>query len=43
MEPHLHLHAQQPSNADAFLAAAPLPLRIDGQTPVRNRRFNSQQ
>jgi hypothetical protein len=40
-EPHLHLHAQQRSNADDFLAAAPLPFRIDGRTPVRNCRFNS--
>jgi hypothetical protein len=40
MEPHLHLHAQQHSDADSFLAAAPLPLRIDGQIPVRNRRLN---
>ena len=29
------------TNAEDFLAAEPLPLRIDGQTPVRNRRFNS--
>jgi len=41
IEPHLHIHAQQPNNADDFLAAAPLPLRIDGQLPVRNSRFNS--
>jgi hypothetical protein len=40
-EPHLHLHAQQRSNTEEFLAGAPLPFRIDGRTPVRGSRFNS--
>jgi hypothetical protein len=40
IEPHLHFHVQQHRDADSFLAAAPLPLRIDGQDPVRNSRFN---
>ena len=40
-EPHLHLHAQQRSNTEEFLAGAPLPFRIDGRTPVRGSRINS--
>lgn len=40
-EPHLHLHAQHHSAAENFLAAPPLPLQIDGRTPVRNSRFSS--
>jgi hypothetical protein len=40
-EPHLHIHAQQRSNTEEFLAGAPLPFRIDGRTPVRGSRINS--
>ena len=40
-EPHLHLHAQQLSATEDFLASEPLPLQIDGRTPVRNSRFIS--
>jgi murein DD-endopeptidase MepM/ murein hydrolase activator NlpD len=39
-EPHLHIHAQQRSNTEDFLAGAPLPFRIDGRTPVRSSRIN---
>jgi hypothetical protein len=38
-EPHLHLHAQRRSAAEDFLAAEPLPMQIDGRTPVRNTRL----
>lgn len=40
-EPHLHLHAQHRSAAEEFLAAPPLPLQVDGRTPVRNSRLIS--
>jgi hypothetical protein len=39
LEPHLHLHAQQPGNAENFLDATPLPLKIDGRAVVRNDRL----
>jgi hypothetical protein len=38
-EPHLHLHVQNRSAAEDFLAGEPLPFRIDGRTPVRNSRL----
>jgi len=40
-EPHLHLHAQHASASEDFLAGEPLPLQIDGRTPVRNSRLIS--
>jgi hypothetical protein len=37
-EPHLHIHAQQPADGDAFMAAAPVPILFDGNYLVRNQR-----
>jgi hypothetical protein len=39
LEPHLHLHAQQPGNSENFLGATPFPLKIEGRELVRNDRF----
>jgi len=38
-EPHLHLHAQRRSSEENFLAAEPLPVRIEGRILVRNSRL----
>lgn len=38
-EPHLHIHAQTPGTAAAPFSGQPLPIRLDGQAPVRNARF----
>lgn len=37
-EPHLHLHAQTPGTAAAPLGGAPVPVSVDGRSPVRNDR-----
>jgi hypothetical protein len=37
-EPHLHVHAQTPGSADAFLGGEPLPVTFDGNYLVRNER-----
>jgi hypothetical protein len=38
-EPHLHLHAQGRAVSENFLAAEPLPLKVEGRTLVRNDRL----
>jgi hypothetical protein len=38
-EPHLHIHAQRPGNADAPLSGSPLPIRFGDRYPVRNARI----
>jgi hypothetical protein len=38
-EPHLHLHAQRRSSEENFLAAEPLPVRIEDRILVRNSRL----
>ena len=38
-EPHLHLHAQGRAGSENFLAAEPLPLKVEGRTLVRNDRL----
>ena len=38
-EPHLHIHAQTPGTAAVPFSGKPLPIRLDGQAPVRNARF----
>jgi murein DD-endopeptidase MepM/ murein hydrolase activator NlpD len=38
-EPHLHLHAQGRAGSENFLGAEPLPLKVEGQTLVRNDRL----
>jgi hypothetical protein len=38
-EPHLHINAQVPGTADAPLAGAPIPIRINGRYLVRNDRL----
>jgi hypothetical protein len=40
-EPHLHIHAQTRSPLERYLDAEPLPLQIEGRTPVRNSRVVS--
>jgi hypothetical protein len=35
-EPHLHIHAQTPGNAQAPLSGTPLHITFDGRFPVRN-------
>lgn len=35
-EPHLHIHAQTPGTPDAPLSGEPIPIRLEGQFPVRN-------
>jgi hypothetical protein len=40
-EPHLHLHAQRGGGGADFLAAAPLPLSVEGRTLVRNSRIDA--
>ena len=38
-EPHLHIHAQAPGTEAAPFSGKPLPIRLDGQPPLRNARF----
>jgi hypothetical protein len=38
-EPHLHLHAQHRGSGGDFLAAEPMPLRVDGRILVRNSQL----
>lgn len=38
-EPHLHIHAQTPGTTAAPFSGQPLPIRLNGQSPVRNARL----
>jgi hypothetical protein len=38
-EPHLHIHVQKGTAADAPLSGEPVPLTLGGRFPVRNDRF----
>lgn len=38
-EPHLHIHAQRPGTVNAPFSEAPLSIRFDGRSLVRNDRF----
>ena len=40
-EPHLHVHAQRPGPMGAPFGGDPLPIRFDGQFPVRGDRIGS--
>jgi hypothetical protein len=40
-EPHLHLHAQRRAGGSNFLAADPLPLKVEGRNLVRNSRIDT--
>ena len=37
IEPHLHIHAQQPASGAALMSAAPVPMLFDGNFLVRNQ------
>lgn len=38
-EPHLHVHVQRGTTAEAPMKGEPVPLTFDGRFPVRNGRF----
>jgi hypothetical protein len=40
-EPHLHIHAQRGGGGADFLAADPLPLKVEGRVLVRNSRIDT--
>ena len=40
-EPHLHIHAQHGGGGADFLAADPLPLKVEGRILVRNSRIDT--
>ena len=39
-EPHLHIHVQRGTTAEAPMSGEPVPLTLDGRFPVRNDRFS---
>lgn len=39
-EPHLHVHVQRGTTAEAPMSGEPVPLTLEGRFPVRNDRFS---